>query len=76
VLLDATVVRLVLLPAIIRLAGGACWWLPRPLRRVLPDERVVLGADTERDAFAKFGAFRRPSARTRAGKDWMSSISR
>jgi RND superfamily putative drug exporter len=29
VLLDATVVRLVLLPAVIRLLGGACWWLPR-----------------------------------------------
>jgi RND superfamily putative drug exporter len=57
VLLDATVVRLILLPAIIRMAGGACWWLPRPLRRVLPDERVVPSADTERDAFAKFGPF-------------------
>ena len=36
VLLDATVVRLVLLPACLRLAGRWNWWLPRPLDRVLP----------------------------------------
>lgn len=33
VLLDATVVRLVLLPAAIRLCGGAAWWFPRLPRR-------------------------------------------
>jgi RND superfamily putative drug exporter len=37
VLLDATVVRLVLLPAIVKLAGGASWWLPGWLDRLLPD---------------------------------------
>jgi RND superfamily putative drug exporter len=36
VLLDATLVRLVLLPAAIRLAGRANWWLPRTLDRLLP----------------------------------------
>jgi putative drug exporter of the RND superfamily len=36
VLLDATVIRLVLMPALIRLAGRANWWLPRWLDRVLP----------------------------------------
>jgi uncharacterized membrane protein YdfJ with MMPL/SSD domain len=37
ILLDATVVRLVLLPALIRLSGPAAWWLPRPLSRLLPE---------------------------------------
>jgi RND superfamily putative drug exporter len=36
VVLDATVVRLVLLPAIMRLAGRRIWWLPGWLGRRLP----------------------------------------
>ena len=58
VLLDATVVRLVLLPAVIKLAGNACWWLPRPLARLLGPERGAPEAERgEATAFAKFGAF-------------------
>ncbi|MGD9485851.1 MMPL family transporter [Streptomyces sp. TRM70308] len=34
--LDATVVRLVLVPAVMRLAGRANWWLPRWLDKRLP----------------------------------------
>jgi RND superfamily putative drug exporter len=36
VLLDATIVRLVLLPALIKLAGPAAWWVPGWLDRLLP----------------------------------------
>ena len=36
VVLDATVVRIVLLPALMLLVGERVWWLPRPLERVLP----------------------------------------
>ena len=36
VLLDATLVRVVLVPATMRLMGDANWWLPRWLDRVLP----------------------------------------
>ncbi len=36
VVLDATVVRIVLLPALMLLLGDRVWWLPRPLQRVLP----------------------------------------
>jgi len=36
VLLDATVVRIVLLPALMLLLGERVWWLPRSLERVLP----------------------------------------
>jgi RND superfamily putative drug exporter len=37
VLLDALLVRLVLLPAVMLLAGRAAWWCPAWLRRTLPD---------------------------------------
>jgi putative drug exporter of the RND superfamily len=36
VILDATVVRIVLLPALMLLLGDRVWWLPKPLARVLP----------------------------------------
>ncbi len=36
VALDATVVRIVLLPALMLLLGDRIWWLPAPLRRILP----------------------------------------
>ncbi|MEU5045914.1 MMPL family transporter [Streptomyces griseorubiginosus] len=39
VLLDAFLIRLVLLPALLRLTGRAAWWSPAWLRRVLPDIR-------------------------------------
>jgi putative drug exporter of the RND superfamily len=37
VLLDATVVRIVLLPALMLLLGDRVWWLPPSLQRVLPE---------------------------------------
>jgi RND superfamily putative drug exporter len=39
VLLDAALVRLLLVPVILRLLGRWAWWLPRPLRRLLPNVR-------------------------------------
>ena len=36
VILDATVVRIVLLPALMLLIGDRVWWLPKPLARVIP----------------------------------------
>ena len=36
VLVDATIVRLVLVPAVMQLLGDANWWMPRWLDRVLP----------------------------------------
>ncbi len=36
VLLDATVVRLVLVPAVMVMAGRWNWWLPAPLRKIMP----------------------------------------
>ncbi|MFI0898455.1 MMPL family transporter [Streptomyces sp. NPDC020983] len=39
VLLDAVLVRLVLLPVLLRLTGHAAWWSPDWLRRILPSVR-------------------------------------
>ena len=39
VLLDALLVRLLLLPVLLRLLGRTAWWLPKALDRVLPDVR-------------------------------------
>jgi RND superfamily putative drug exporter len=39
VLLDATVVRLVLVPATMELLGDRNWWLPAWLGRMLPAAR-------------------------------------
>ncbi|NUR27310.1 MAG: MMPL family transporter [Catenulispora sp.] len=38
VLIDATVVRLILVPALMKLLGSANWWLPAPLARRLPPQ--------------------------------------
>ncbi|CAD5969475.1 MULTISPECIES: MMPL family transporter [Streptomyces] len=36
VLIDATVVRLLLVPAVMTLLGRSAWWIPGPLDRILP----------------------------------------
>jgi RND superfamily putative drug exporter len=47
--LDATLVRLVLVPATMELMGRWNWWLPRPLARILPRASFE-GAAPERSA--------------------------
>ena len=39
VLLDAALIRLLLVPVMLRLLGRWAWWLPKALHRVLPDVR-------------------------------------
>lgn len=48
VLLDAFVVRMLLMPALMHLLGESAWWLPRWLDRILPDVDVE-GARLQRD---------------------------
>ena len=48
VLIDAFLVRLLLVPAALRLLGNKAWWLPRWLDKVLPDVDVE-GAKLERE---------------------------
>jgi len=52
VLLDATVVRMVLVPAVMTLLDKAAWWLPRWLDRALPNldvegEQLMLALEAE-----------------------------
>lgn len=46
--LDATVVRMMLVPAVLRLFGDAAWWAPGPLRRL--QERAGMGEVAEPSA--------------------------
>lgn len=39
VLLDAALIRLLLVPVLLRLLGDGAWWPPKALHRVLPDVR-------------------------------------
>ena len=39
VLVDATLVRMVLVPSVMQLLGDANWWLPSFLRRSCPGQR-------------------------------------
>jgi RND superfamily putative drug exporter len=49
VLLDAFVVRMTLVPAVMSLLGDRAWWLPRRLDRVLPNVDIEgEGLRTER----------------------------
>jgi RND superfamily putative drug exporter len=45
VLIDATVVRLLMVPAVMTLLGSHAWWTPRWLDRVLP--HIDAEGDTE-----------------------------
>ena len=62
VAVDATVVRLMLVPATMELLGNANWWLPKPLERLLPHINVegdaAPGGDGRAGARAGAGARR------------------
>lgn len=49
VLLDAFVVRLLIIPAVMHLLGASAWWLPGWLEKALPNVDVE-GASLERSA--------------------------
>jgi len=57
-LLDATVVRMFLVPAIMKLLGDDCWWAPRWMKRI--QERLGLG-ETELPDERRRPAVREPS---------------
>jgi RND superfamily putative drug exporter len=43
VLLDATLIRLILLPVALRLLGAKAWWIPHWLNRILPEMKLGHG---------------------------------
>jgi RND superfamily putative drug exporter len=49
--IDATVVRLLILPAVMTLLGEANWWMPSSLERLLPAPRaaVAVAPTSERE---------------------------
>lgn len=49
IFLDATVVRLVLVPATMKLLGDANWWLPRWLDRLLPEVDSAVAQEPVRE---------------------------
>ncbi|MET0726765.1 MAG: MMPL family transporter [Acidimicrobiales bacterium] len=62
VLLDATIVRLVIVPAVMTLFDKAAWWLPRWLDRALPNidvegERLLATFDAQELAAMAAGCF-------------------
>ncbi|MFQ1003558.1 MMPL family transporter [Modestobacter sp. SSW1-42] len=60
VLVDALLVRMVLVPAALELMGEASWWIPRWLDRVLPDLDVEGHGLTEDDDAAPAPVVRQP----------------
>lgn len=49
VLVDAFVVRLILVPSVMSMLGSANWWLPGWLARLLPNVQIEAGADEVTD---------------------------
>ena len=49
VFLDATIVRLILVPATMELLGDKNWWLPKWLDRILPVIHVEPAADLDEE---------------------------
>jgi len=56
VLIDATIVRIVLVPATMVLLGDANWWLPGWLDRILPNMNLELAEDPEAEEAPRVGA--------------------
>lgn len=78
-LLDATVVRMFLVPAVMKLLGDDCWWAPRWMKRVqerlglgeteLPDERKRPAVREPEEALVGAGAPVAPPPRPRPPHD-------
>jgi RND superfamily putative drug exporter len=78
-LLDATIIRMFLVPAVMKLLGDDCWWAPRWLKRIqerlglgeteLPDERKRPTVREPEEALVGAGAPALPPGRPRPPHD-------
>ena len=50
ILIDATLVRIILVPATMELLGDANWWFPHWLERLVPRIQIEAGGDLDHDA--------------------------
>jgi RND superfamily putative drug exporter len=60
VLIDATIVRMVLVPATMELLGDLNWWFPRWLDRLIPRLHVEAGPDVDAE-LARLAAEEEPA---------------
>jgi len=60
VLFDATIVRMVLVPATMELLGDLNWWFPRWLDRLIPRLHVEAGPDVDAE-LARLAAEEEPA---------------
>ncbi len=72
IFVDATIVRMVLVPATMKLMGNANWWIPRWLDRLLPTididgEDGLPAVDADSDASASGSRSARPAPGARPG---------
>jgi RND superfamily putative drug exporter len=72
VLLDAFVVRMMLVPAVMTLLGSKAWWLPRWLDRALPDVDIE-GMGLRKARSADQGRSRQPAEARRHDPDIRST---
>jgi RND superfamily putative drug exporter len=74
VLIDATIVRLALVPALMTLLGPANWWLPAWLDRLLPrgqTERVLAAPGVSQVSAARTSADAREKASSMVSRPWV-----
>jgi trehalose monomycolate/heme transporter len=64
-IVDASIVRVMLVPATMRLLGRANWWAPRPLRRLYARYGIGEAADQPDAGLARSGGQPRPAAARR-----------
>jgi uncharacterized membrane protein YdfJ with MMPL/SSD domain len=57
IFVDATVVRAMLVPAVMRLLGGANWWAPAPLARWWASHGLAESSDADNDASPGSGRY-------------------
>ena len=67
-ILDATVVRMLLVPAVLKLMGSAAWWAPGPLRRL--QERAGLAEYEDEELFPTVSVGRHAAPEPGGDRTW------